>query len=620
MAINQYPRWKNLLIFFILLLGAFYALPNIYGEDPAVQISGISDTKVDDGTQQQVKQMIAASNFPIKSIQMDDHTLLIRLTNTDTQLALKDLLKNALGEHYSVALNLAPASPTWLEKLGGSPMKLGLDLRGGVHFALDVDIDSVISQHLDGNIKSLETELRESNIRYANISKKGNTQIDIQFRDALSMSDALDYLRRHYPDLTFTKVQTPDSFELLGSLVTDSLNELRQHAVEQTMTTLRNRVNELGVSEAMVQQQGLERIAVDLPGIQDTARAKEILGGTATLEFRLEDVTHDPRLAIHGLVPPGTKLYTYNNSPVLLKTQIILSGNSITDASTSYGEDGQPAVNIRLGGGGEGLFHRATAENVGKPLAIVYVETKTETQTINGKLVKIPHRHERVISIATIHSALPNNFQITGLRSEQEARDLALLLRAGALPAPTEIVEERTIGPQLGAQNIRLGIYSLLIGMSLIIVFMAFYYQLFGLFADIALLANLILLVAFLSLLGATLTLPGIAGIVLTVGMAVDANVLIFERIREEFRNGASTQSSIHAGYEKAFNTILDANITTLIVAAVLFGVGTGPVKGFAITLTLGLLTSMFTAILLTRSLVNQIYGGKQTKKLSIGL
>ncbi len=398
-----------------------------------------------------------------------------------------------------------------------------------------------------------------------------------------------------------------------------AVNDARQYTIEQTMTILRNRVNELGVAEAVVQQQGSSRVAVDLPGIQDSARAKRILGGTATLEFRMVDVEHDVRNAGNGLTPVGSKQYKYENSAVLLKNQVILSGDSITSARSGVADDGSPAVMIRLGGGGESLFNRVTRQNVGKPMAIVFVETKTDRKELDGKIVKSRRKVERVISVATIRSALGNNFQISGLGDIQESRNLALLLRAGALPAAIDIVEERTVGPTLGLANIQRGVLSLKVGMGIILLLMLAYYRLFGFVADIALALNLVLIVAILSIVGATLTLPGIAGIVLTVGMAVDANVLIFERIREELRNGMTPHAAIHSGFERAFSTIVDANVTTLIVAIVLFGVGTGPIKGFAVTLIIGLLTSMLTAITFTRAMINLMYGGRTVQRLSIG-
>jgi len=616
---NKYPLWKNLLLVFILLLGFIYAAPNLYGEDPAVQITPNSGVTAAPDLTNKVSVVLSNANVTPKAVQADNKNVLIRFNNTDEQLKARDLIKTALGDDYTVAVNIAPATPHWLSALGAEPMKLGLDLRGGVHFALQVDVNTVVAQRIQGVVKNISDSLRQADIRYAAVLQQRN-QVVVGFRDASTQADALSLLQRQFPEMMFVKQNQGDHFSLVGNWSPTGLTKLQQTAIEQTMTTLRNRVNELGVAEPVVQQQGPDRIAVDLPGIQDTARAQQILGGTATLEFRLVDTMHDPRSAIGGITPPGAILYNYDDRPILLKDQVVLTGNSITDASASFGEDGRPSVNISLGGGGESYFHRVTGENIGKPLAIVYVETRMQDQVIDGKVVKVPKKFERVISVATIQSALPSNFQITGLSDPEESRNLSLLLRAGALPAPIFVVEERTIGPQLGAENIHMGVVSIAVGFVLAVIFMAIYYRVFGLIADLALAMNLVLLVAVLSLLGMTLTLPGMAGIVLTVGMAVDANVLIFERIREELRNGMSTQASIHAGYERAFATIVDANVTTLIAALVLFGIGTGAVKGFAVTLTLGLMTSMISGLMFSRAIVNAIFGGRAVKKLPIGI
>lgn len=618
--LNKYPLWKNLLLVAMVVIGLLYAVPNLYGEDPAIQISPPSGVSINSSTTQQIEATLKSANLSIKDISVAPQNLLIRFYNTDAELKAKDLLKSTLGEDYTIAPNLAPATPKWLKAIGAGPMKLGLDLRGGVHFALEVDLQGLIKQRMEGLVKTISDTLREANIRYAAVLQEKN-QIVVAFRDPATQANALTLLKRQLPDLIFTPQNQGNHYQLIGQWSPAGLKSLSQNAIDKTMTTLRNRVNELGVAEPVVQQQGASRIAVDLPGVQDTAHAQQILGGTATLDFRLVDFTHDPRTAAQsGTAPPGTRLYNYNGHPVLLKDQVILTGNSITDATSSFGEDGRPAVNITLGGGGESYFHRVTGENVGKPLAIVFVETKMKNQLINGKMVNVPKKTERVINIATIQTALPSTFQITGLTDPNEGRNLSLLLRAGALPAPIYVVEERTIGPQLGAENIRMGFISIMVGFLLAVVFMAFYYRVFGLIADIALALNLILLVALLSLLGMTLTFPGMAGIVLTVGMAVDANVLIFERIREELRNGLSPQAAIHAGYERAFSTIVDANVTTLIAALVLFGIGTGPVKGFAVTLSIGLLTSMLTGVVCARAIVNAIFGGRAVKKLPIGI
>jgi len=620
--LNKYPVWKNILLVGILLLAVVYAAPNFYGDDPAVQISPPTGVKIDAALQDKVQKVLQADNLPPKALQSDGQELLIRFKDTDTQLKAKDVLKTLLGDDFTVAINLAPATPPWLMSLSAAPMKLGLDLRGGVYFALQVDVDAVVNQRLQGMVKNMSDAMRTADIRYAAVIQQKQGVL-LGFRDPTNQANALALLQRQFPEMQFAQQNQGDRYQLIATWTPQGLSDLRQHTIEQFMTTLRNRVNELGVAEPVVQQQGADRIAVDLPGVQDTARAQQVLGGTSTLEFRLVDLINDPRTAAAtGRVPPGSKLYknTYTQQPMLLQDQIVLAGSSITNANASFGEDGRPSVNITLGGGGESYFHRVTGQNVGKPLAIVMVDTSMQSQVVNGQTVIIPKKVERVISSPIIQSALPSSFEITGLSDAQEARNLALMLRSGVLPAPSFIVEERTIGPQLGAENIHMGKISIAVGFILAVIFMALYYQVFGLIADLSLAVNLVLLVAVLSLTGMTLTLPGMAGIVLTLGLAVDANVLIFERIREELRNGMSPQASIHAGYERALATIIDANVTSLIAALVLFGIGTGPVKGFAVTLTLGLLTSMVTCLLYGRAMVNYFFGGKTLKKLPIGM
>jgi preprotein translocase subunit SecD len=619
--LNKYPLWKNSLLLVLLTLGFIYAAPNLFPEQPAVQISP-STTAMHvnlEALQAKVNALISAVSISPLSETLSQQTLLLKFTNTDTQLKAKDILSSALGDDYTVAVNLISSTPHWMQAIGAAPMKLGLDLRGGVHFALEVDINNLIAQRMQGLAKNINENLQQARIRYAELMPKEN-QLIILFRDTKSLKQAKNLLQRQFQSFDFTEVIDHPK-KLVVVWTKQGLDSLRQLAIDQTINTLRNRINELGVAEPIVQRQGSNRILVDLPGVQDIARAQQILGGTATIEFRLVDTAHDPHLAeVNNAIPGGLQRYQYENRPVLLSKHVILTGNSITDASTSFDESGRSAVSISLGGGGESYFHQVTGENVGKPLAIVYVETKNSVKIVNGKITHIPRKVERVISIARIQTALPPNFQVTGLTDPQEALNLSLLLRAGALPAPIYVVEQRTIGPQLGAENIHKGIISILVGFILAVVFMAFYYGIFGVIADIALALNLVLLVALLSLLGMTLTLPGMAGIVLTVGMAVDANVLIFERIREELRNGVSPQSSIHSGYDRALITIIDANITTLIVALILFGVGTGSIKGFAVTLTIGLLTSMLTGIMITRALINAFYGGRPLKRLPIGI
>ena len=619
--LNKYPLWKNSLLLVLLILGFIYAAPNLFPEQPAVQISpstAIMHVNLE-ALQARVNALIKAVQISPVSEELNQQTLLLRFNNTDTQLKAKDILSSELGDDYTVAVNLLSSTPRWMQAIGASPMKLGLDLRGGVHFALEVDINNLIAQRMQGLAKNISENLQQARIRYMELTPN-EKQLSILFRDTSSLTQAKNLLQQQFPAFEFSEV-TDNPKQLIVVWSNQGLNSLRQLAIDQTINTLRNRINELGVAEPIVQQQGSNRILVDLPGVQDIARAQQILGGTATIEFRLVDTLHDPHLAqTNNAAPVGSQLYQYENQPVLLNKQVILTGNSITDASTSFDESGRSAVSISLGGGGESYFHQVTGENVGKPLAIVYVETKSTVKVVNGKITHIPRKVERIISIARIQTALPPNFQVTGLSNPQEALNLSLLLRAGALPAPIYVVEQRTIGPQLGAENIHKGVISIVVGFILAVVFMAIYYGVFGVIADIALALNLVLLVALLSLLGMTLTLPGMAGIVLTVGMAVDANVLIFERIREELRNGVSPQASIHAGYDRALITIIDANVTTLIVALMLFGVGTGSIKGFAVTLTIGLLTSMLTGIMITRALINACYGGRPLKRLPIGI
>ena len=616
---NKYPLWKNLMLIAIAVIGFIYAIPNLYTENPVVQIS--SDTTIDpEALKAQVENTLKQAKLDYKSLIVENDGVEVIFASTDSQLLARDVIKNALDSQYTVALNLAPSTPQWLESIQARPMKQGLDLRGGVHFLLEVDVESVIGRRYEGFMKNIGQELREMGVRYSGIRYVADKGIDLRFRDIASMDNALAALKQKIPDVVFVKSKEDNS--VLASISPGELNIIRQTTIDQTMSILRNRVNELGVGEAIVQQQGATRVAVDLPGIQDAARAKQILGGTATLQFYLVDQESDPVIAKQtGAVPVTDKLYMMDGAPILLKRQVVLSGDSITSAVSSFDQQtATPAVQIQLGGGGESLFTKVTRENIGKRMAIVYVETKITIQLINGVEKRLTHREERVISAPVIQNALGNNFQITGLTDSKEASNLALLLRAGALPAAIYPIEERTVGPSLGKENIRRGVVSLEVGMGLILILMLVYYQFFGLIADIALLLNLVLLCALLSVIDATLTLPGIAGIVLTVGMAVDANVLIYERIREELRSGMSPQAAIYAGYERAFSTILDANITTFIVAVILFAVGTGPVRGFAVTLSLGLLTSMLTGITYTRAMVNWYYGGRCVKKLSIGI
>ena len=631
--LNQYPAWKYLLVILVLLVSTVYALPNLYGEDPALQVTSTRTAGVDVTTQDKVQKLLKGAGIRYDSISLANDQLLVRFPDTEAQLAAKDVVKKGLGRGYVVALNLAPRTPDWLVSLGAAPMYLGLDLRGGVHFLMEVDVDAAVKQAEERYIGDFRGLLRkkENKIRYTRISRYENQHaegdglarsgVEIKFKTAEARDRAEALINDEYRDLELKAEDRADGYYLLAGLSEKERREVRKLALKQNITTLRNRVNELGVAEPVIQQQGENRIVVQLPGVQDTARAKEILGATATLEFRLADETHDVQEALRGRVPPGLKLYPQRDGGyVLLKNRVMLTGDYIVDASSGIDQQsGGPAVFITLDGKGASIFSKVTGENIKKLMAVVFIENKTETRMVDGKPVKTRHTVAEVINVARIQDQLSKRFQITGLDSTKEAHNLALLLRAGALAAPIEIVEERTIGPSLGQDNIDQGLLSVIIGFVLVLVFMALWYRGFGLVANLALALNLVVIVAVLSMLQATLTLPGIAGIVLTVGMAVDANVLIFERIREELRNGVSPQTAINAGYEKAFSTIADANITTLIAAVILFGFGTGPIKGFAITLSIGILTSMFTAIMGTRAVINLMYGGRRRiDKLSI--
>lgn len=620
---THYPKWKYLLLVFILALGVLYSLPNLYGEDPAVQVDTPIHVAKDETFVSYLQEQLRAAAVPFKHIGLEKDDVLVRFQTIDDQLKAKELLQHTLGDAYSVALNLAPATPKWLQALGAEPLKLGLDLRGGVHFLMEVDIDSTLTRRYESFLSDFKTELREAKLRYSQLKAEDNGVV-LRFPTLELRESAYQLLKQNHPEVEFTRGEDLNSvFDLTAHLAPAVLQTLRNDTMEQTVSILRNRVNELGVAEALVQRQGLNRIVVELPGIQDTARAKDILGKTATLEFVMQDDAHDVRQALAGKVPPGSRLLiTRDGQPALVKKQVLLSGDSISGARASFdGRDGQPSVDIRVTGSGLGLFTKATRDNIGKQMAVVYIETKTQysDDTDGNAAHKTTVKEEKIISLATIQSALGSHFQITGL-NYQEAQDLALLLRAGALPAAVSVAEERTVGPSLGQENIRLGMFSVELGMGIVLVFMLFYYGLFGLIADIALVMNLVLLLAVLSLIGATLTLPGIAGIVLTVGMAVDANVLIFERIREELRNGMSPRASIHSGFERAMATIIDSNLTTLIVGVILFSVGSGPVRGFAVTLSIGILTSMLTAITGTRAIVQLAIGGRQLQRLPIGI
>lgn len=611
--LNKNSIWKVLLVIFMIGVCTLYALPNIYGEDNAVQISAGRDAKVTESMVEQVRTTLAERKITPKSIEFENEQILVRLTDSDTQLVAREALESALGTDYYVAMNLAADTPAWLEELGASPMKLGLDLRGGVHFLMEVDMTEATKKAIEDAEGDFRTALREEKLRYRTVTPY-ETHLDIQFRDQETLEKAQFFLRNR--DLTFTE---SDDLVLRAAFSEAKMQEIKEYAVKQNITIIRNRVNQLGVAEPLVQKQGADRIVVQLPGIQDTARAKEILNATATLEFRLLDQKNDVRDAIDGRVPPGSQLIEDKNGvPQLLEKRIMLTGNHIINANSGVDEYGIPQVNISLDSEGGNKMSRATRGNIGNPMATVFIEYKS-TGERNEKDKLVFEKHEEVISVATIQAQLGSSFRITGLDSPKEARDLALLLRAGALIAPIQIVEERTVGPSLGKENIELGMQAITYGLLAVLAFMLVYYKGFGVVANIALVSNMIMIVGIMSMIpGATLTLPGMAGIVLTVGMAVDANVLIYERIREEIREGRSPQQAINLGYDSAFSTIMDANITTFIAGMILFAVGTGPIKGFSITLMIGIATSMFTAILVTRVIVNAVWGGRRLKKLSI--
>ena len=616
--INQYPAWKYALIAVALVAGVIFALPNLFGEDPAVQVSAVRGAPIDETLRDRLVGRIETAGITARETEITDR-LLIRFASGEDQLKARGIIEDVLDRQYVVALNLAPATPDWLAGIGALPMYLGLDLRGGVHFLMEVDLANAVTQAEQRYAGDLRSLLREEKLRQRAITVRANGGLIIRFDDVGHRDRAYDLVRRRMPELIVESTVNVGDPVLDIQLGETAKREIERFAVQQNVTTLRNRVNELGVAEPVIQKQGENRIVVQLPGVQNTARAKEILGATATLEFRMVHDESATALAT-GRTPSTAKFFRERNgAPILLQRSVMLTGEYITDAASGIDQQsGSPAVFITLDGKGARLFSTRTRDKIGRPMAVVYIEHKSFTELVDGVRKRRKEIVEEVINVATIRDQLGKRFQITGLDSTEEARNLALLLRAGALAAPIEIVEERTVGPSLGQANIDQGFRSVVIGFVLVLVLMAVYYKRFGLVANLALTLNLVLVVAMLSLLQATLTLPGIAGIVLTVGMAVDANVLIFERIREEIRNGNTPQASIHAGYAKAFSTIADANITTLIAAVLLFGFGTGPIKGFAITLSLGIATSMFTAIMMTRAVINLMYGGRRVAALSV--
>jgi len=619
---NRYPLWKNLLVIGVFLLGALYALPNLYGEDPALQVSAQRGAALDAAARAKLDEALKAAGIEPRGVETDvEEGWLVRLSSPDEQLRAQDRISQSLGPDYTVALNLAPATPAWLEALGARPMYLGLDLRGGVHFLMEVETAAVDGQLYERMAAELRATLREAKLRYRGLTADRNG-MQLQFTEVTARAQALELIRRDLSDL----VEAPaagavaDPLALHLVVAEEVLRNERRNALQQNLTTLRNRIDELGVAEPLIQQQGESRIVVQLPGVQDTARAKDILGATATVEFRLVDMDGDVAAAQAGRVPPGSRLYRERDGdPVLLQRRVITTGEHIINASSGFDQvQNIPAVHVTLDGFGGRMMAEATKDNVGKPMAVVFVETKTLTEQRAGEAVRVKRTVEEVISIATIREKLSDRFQITGLDSSKEAHDLALLLRAGALAAPMSIVEERTVGPSLGQGNIEMGWRACLLGFLILGAFLIVYYRVFGLFAVITLAYNVILLIALLSILQATLTLPGIAGVLLTVGTAVDANVLIYERIREELRNGVTVQAAIEAGFTRANDTIMDSNVTVLIAALMMLWFGTGPIRGFAITLALGTVISMYTAMMGTRAQVNWAFGGRRLKSLPI--
>ncbi|MEP3349659.1 MAG: protein translocase subunit SecD [Marinomonas sp.] len=616
--LNKYPLWKYLLILLVLALGLLYAFPNLYPDDPALQLSAQKTTSVvDEQTLEQAKNALAKANIELKEAELTSAGGTLRFNSGEDQLAAKPVVSAALGEDFVTALNLVPTTPDWLASLGAGPAKLGLDLRGGVHFLLEVDTPAALKQRLEVTSSEMKAALRSDRIRYRSVTVE-NGALSIRFLQESDLSLAENLLKDDFSEYRYDTRQEGDDFYLDVAFTEAETKEIEVYALQQNLTTLRNRVNELGVAEPLVQRQGSNRIVVELPGVQDTAAAKRIIGATANLEFRLEAGLDDSGADIETLT-----FRDGSGRTARLERDLITTGESVSDASSSFDENGQPQVNISLDSKGGKQMTKVTRSAVGRNMAVVFIEHKARTRVVEQEdgtfeEVRRSYSEKGIISLATIQTTLGNSFRITGLDSPRESSELALLLRAGALAAPMYFVEERTIGPSLGAENIKLGVTSAQIGLLVVMLFMLVYYKVFGIFANVSLALNIILLMACMSLLSATLTLPGIAGIVLTMGMAVDANVLIFSRIKEELANGTPSQQAIHSGFNRAFTTIFDANITTLLVAVILFAVGTGPVKGFAVTLSLGILTSMFTAIVVTRAQVNLVYGGRKNKKLYI--
>ncbi|MFZ3192328.1 MAG: protein translocase subunit SecD [Moraxellaceae bacterium] len=621
----HYPAWKYVLIIAVIIISTLYALPNLYPDEPAIQVTGAkAGSQIDQSVLNQAKQVLDKAGIKSHEGTFSNNSVLLRLDSLDDQRKAQAVLGTGMGENYVVALNLAPTTPEWLRAIGAAPMKLGLDLRGGVHFLLEVDMQKALEQRLETAVSDVRRFGRSENLKISSIRPlEGGMQLN--FADTASRNAAADALRRQFTDFTQVPIATGDGFALQLKYSDAKIQEITQYAVGQNLTTMRNRVNELGVAEAVVQTQGANRIVVQLPGVQDTAEAKRVLGRTANLEFRM--VADEAESYTGGAAPAGTEAFpfeTLDGAPVLLQRQRIVTGERVQNAQSGFDENNQSQVNITLDTAGGRLMSDATRNAVGKQMAVLFIENKQrisfEPDALTGELreVRTPYAEKVVINRATVQAVLGSQFRITGVGTPQEAAELALLLRAGALAAPMYFVEERTVGPSLGQENIEKGLTSVLIGFGLVALWMVVFYRVFGLIANIALVVNVAMILAVMSWIGAALSLPGIAGIVLTIGMAVDANVLIFERIREELQQGASNKQAIVAGFDRAFGTIFDSNLTTILVAFILFAIGTGPIKGFAVTLTIGILCSMFTAIIMTRGIVQIVYGKRRVQKLSI--
>lgn len=621
----RYPAWKYVLILFVLVISTLYALPSLYPDEPAVQISGAkAGSQIDQTVLSRAQQILKDARIATHDGSFSQNAALLRLRTSEEQLKAQEVLRRELGQNYVVALNLAPTTPAWLQAIGAKPMKLGLDLRGGVHFLLEVDMSKALQQRLETATADIRRNLRDNKVNFTGV-RQNQDSIVVNFASSTERDNALSVLRRQSNDFNIQPLVTADGPILQLQYTEARLQEINQYAVNQNLTTLRNRINELGVAEALVQSQGSNRIVVDLPGVQDTAEAKRVLGRTANLEFRL--VAEQADSYAGGPVPAGTQAFPFeqlDGPPILLKRQRIVTGERVQNAMSGYDENNQPEVNITLDSAGGKLMADATRNAVGKQMAVLFIENKQRisyvTDPATGKTVetRTPYTENIVINRATIQAVLGSQFRITGVGTPQEASELALLLRAGALAAPMYFVEERTVGPSLGQENIDKGLLSTQVGFVLVALFMIVFYRVFGLIANVALFMNLAMILTVMSWIGAALSLPGIAGIVLTIGMAVDANVLICERIREEIRWGASPKQAIVAGYDRAYTTIFDSNLTTLLVAFILFAIGSGPIKGFAVTLAIGIICSMFTAITVTRGIVQLVYGKRRIEKLSI--